>query len=94
MSNPNSLAAQTRKDYADKARALADALFVGACMDDRDDGPCIKRERKRGLPRHAQTVRSFADFNPFGLCQGCRCYWFAEMAAQGLHRLYVETVKP
>jgi hypothetical protein len=75
------------------ARELADRLFrsevTGSCAEQR----CLSREEKRlaGHPTLADgaTRRGFAHYDPWRLCQSCRPYWHAELAAHALETLVV-----
>lgn len=82
------------------ARALSLALFqepTMLCTEAKKEGDkwirCSDREEKRlrgtpTLPPHAER-RPFGYYDPQKLCNHCRPYWYAEMAAQELDRCAV-----
>lgn len=67
---------------------LAQALFREEALPCTEKERCIDREGKRTkgyptLPPHS-TNRSWSYFDPGKLCNHCRPYWHAEMAANDL----------
>jgi hypothetical protein len=84
---------------AKDARALANDLFrqlgeeaILDCRTPAGTATCLQREEARPLTREEKRLgwarRPFSAYQPERLCGGCAAYWFAEMAAQQLHRLH------
>lgn len=84
---------------AKDARALANDLFrqrgeaaILDCATPAGTPTCLQREEERPLTRDEKKLglgrRPFSAYEPGHLCGGCAAYWYAEMAAQQLHRLH------
>lgn len=82
---------ETTRELADRARELSADLFGTGCSQPAGNLSCVSAEQDRPLTRqenpHNYTFRPFGMCDPDRLCASCRAYWFAEMAAQTLHRI-------
>jgi hypothetical protein len=84
---------KTLEELSQIARELSGELFHteetpcsggnGGCLRVEEARPLTRAEKQAGLAR-----RPFDAYDHSRLCAGCRAYWFAEMAAQTLHRMH------
>lgn len=96
---PNDPKPLTLKEISTAARNLANILFSNEETRCTQKVRCMEREENRFLTalekKRGWTRRPFNAYDPEQMCNGCRAYWFQEMAAQALHDCYVwaETIK-
>lgn len=82
----------TLEQLRDESRKLANELFSTEVVKCVHKESCIHREESRDLTvterRRGWACRSFDAYEIIHMCSGCRAYWYAEMAAQSLHRVF------
>lgn len=94
------------KELADTARTLANDLFHAeadsddlVCSWQKADGnapSCMTREERRELTKKEKAdgwARPFYAYDPERMCAACQAYWYAELAAQTLHRMHCFKVR-
>lgn len=85
----------TLNELCDTSRKLANDLFRTegevACANFADKS-CVQAEEERPLTAAEKKrdwyKRPFYGYDAARMCDSCAAYWFAEMAAQTLHRMH------